>query len=245
MRRRTTIGPIVQLALQATVIVALTMFARTAHATSCAMPTPDNGDEYADVVFEAVASGDAEPGKARLAVGKVYKGSVPETVVTPYGGMKTYGAFETDQRYLVFGMVDDEGALWVSLCSATHRLPAEGMFAEGPWQGWSPVRRYGRPRPAGGSLTSGKRPDHGDVPPPTPSTTAAPTPVAPTPDPISSPSAAPPTASPHAPGTSGCAGCAVGRDAPIASWPAWLLLVLGLGRRRRAPARPRLAAPPI
>lgn len=200
-----------------------------AGATSCAPPTPAHGDEYADVVFEAVSEGDAEPQVAKLRVSRVYKGTVPEVVTTAYGGMKGFSAFERDKRYLVWGMVRD-GGLFVSLCSPTHALPADPRFTEGAWADWSAESQYGPPHKPSGPLSAGPK---GVIP----------TPSEPLPPRASSSPAPPPSASPllvspvpaPAADRSSCAGCAIPRGE---SSPHWLLAGL-VGatlatRRRRA-----------
>jgi hypothetical protein len=219
-----------------------------ARATSCAMPTPDNGDRYADVVFEATAVALVKPReRTRLAVSKVYKGSVPAQVEAQHGGMKGYGAFERGKRYLVYGVVRD--GLFIHLCGATHELPASGMFADGPWKGWTVQSRYGAGHAPGGELRSGKAAKPAPTAPASADSSATPPPAVPSAS-ASAPSAAAPAPAPFTPAKpvnpkpipaqgSSSAGCGFGRGAVsgATAWP-WLLALLFAVPRRRRSERP-------
>ncbi|MEQ9322558.1 MAG: hypothetical protein RIF41_25555, partial [Polyangiaceae bacterium] len=144
--------PLLAMCLAAAAVFATSVPA--AHATSCAMPTPESGKKYNDVVFEAVAKKSLEGGpvaQSELEVAAVFYGEVPSVVRVRHGGMKGYSSFERGRRYLVWGKMSEDG-LWVHLCSPTHALPPSGIFAEGVWAGWSPEKQFGNARPPGASL---------------------------------------------------------------------------------------------
>jgi len=235
-------------------IVTLAFWPSSASATSCAMPTPDETPKYSDVIFEAVANEELARDGGRsahtsLSVNKVYRGEVPKKVTALHSGMKGYPPFIRGRKYLVFASLLSPDAapskfgptVFVHLCHATHLLPRQDHFAEGPWIGFDPAKSFGAPRAPGEKLV-GARPGQ-----PTPAPTKPDAiPPAPAPQPDALPSSKPPAStSPPPPSAAtpptpapqpsrGC-GCELGGhgDSSRAGWWLALLAVFLVPLRRR------------
>jgi MYXO-CTERM domain-containing protein len=205
------------------------LVARRAAATTCIQPTPEQGAKFADVVFEATAEGDVAPQKSKLRVAKVYLGTVPAEVIALHGGMKGFPKFEKGKRYLVWGIIQDDG-LWVHLCSPTHVLPPPKMYTSGLWQDWTPEKQFGAARRPGAALTAGPpatMPSAKPAPPPPAEVASTETPLPPSSSGVEvMPPTEPESPSPEARG-GGCAGCASG-DGDDTRWPALALLLAAL-----------------
>jgi hypothetical protein len=104
-------------------------------ACSCAMTTPADSFDFADVVFsgtvtavEAPAPGEvvssADPVHYAFAVDGYYKGDAADAAIvagTALDSASCGTSFAIDERWLVFGTVQD-GTLWTGLCSGNVLL---------------------------------------------------------------------------------------------------------------------------
>ncbi len=227
-------------------LLTLIFFPSDASATKCRKPTPDVTPKYSGVIFEAVAEKElaVDGGRSRhtqLSVNTVYRGEVPKKVAARHGGMKGYPPFKIGRKYLVFASLPSADAtpstfgptVFVHLCHATHLLPRQGPFAEGPWISFDPVKAFGAPHPPGETLV-GARPGQATPEPPKPvATPPAPEPSRPQPAPKAS--TTPPTPTPTPKSSRGCGCVLVGRG--VSSRGGWCLalLALCLVPRRRLP----------